>query len=398
MNKKGSKHLSIEQRKIIRQMLDEAASCKSIAENIGCDDRTISREVKNRRNRISNKRYGLYGTFDDSPCDVLKRFPYVCNSCKRRSACCKQFKYIYDASSAQENYEIILRDSRIGLDITLEDKEHLDKILKDGIDKKQSIHHIIATNSDNLRYSERSIYRLVDRGQTIIQPIDLKRKVKLKPRKHYVYKEDNKAIRKGRTYADFIKYISSSFQLSVTEIDTVECSREGNHKCLLTMHLTGFHLMLIFVLDSKTKENVSKVFIHLQDILGVESYKKIFPVILTDRGSEFCNPDIIEFHHKTGERLTNVFFCDSYSSYQKGAIEENHTLLRYVLPKGTLFDDLTQENADLIASHINSYHRKSIDSTPYSLSLQFFHKDILDLLNLKEISAESVTLNRSLLK
>ena len=87
-----------------------------------------------------------------------------------------------------------------------------------------------------------------------------------------------------------------------------------------------------------------------------------------------------------------------YSSYQKGAIEENHTLLRYVLPKGTLFDDLTQENADLIASHINSYHRKSIDSTPYSLSLQFFHKDILDLLNLKEISAESVTLNKSLLK
>ena len=126
--------------------------------------------------------------------------------------------------------------------------------------------------------------------------------------------------------------------------------------------------------------------------------QKIFPVILTDRGSEFCNPDIIEFHHETGERLTNVFFCDSYSSYQKGAIEENHTLLRYILPKGTLFDDLTQEDVDLISSHINSYHRKSIDSTPYKLSLQFFGKDILDLLNLKEISPESVTLHRSLLK
>lgn len=77
MNKKGSKHLSLEQRKIIRQMLDESASCKSIAANIGCDERTISREVKKRRNRITNKRYGVYGTFDDSPCDALKRFPYI---------------------------------------------------------------------------------------------------------------------------------------------------------------------------------------------------------------------------------------------------------------------------------------------------------------------------------
>lgn len=52
-------------------------------------------------------------------------------------------------------------------------------------------------------------------------------------------------------------------------------------------------------------------------------------------------------------------------SDEKGSCERNHQLLRYIFPKGTPFDDLTQENLDLIASHINSLKRKSTDfSTP----------------------------------
>ena len=63
---------------------------------------------------------------------------------------------------------------------------------------------------------------MVDRSQTIIQPLDLRRKVKLKPRKHYVYKEDNKRVRKGRTYADFIAYLAENPLIPPVQIDTVE--------------------------------------------------------------------------------------------------------------------------------------------------------------------------------
>lgn len=378
MNIKGSNHLTLIDRQKIREMLDENERCKSIANILAKDERTVSREIKKRRNKQENHRYGLYGKKDDTECKRLCRFPFVCNGCEKRKYCCKQYKFFYEPSIAQENYEIILRDSRIGLDITLEDKATFDTILKEGISKGQSIHHIVEGNKDKLRYSERSAYRLVDRSQTLVQALDLRRKVKLKPRKHYAYKEDNKKVRKGRTYADYIAFLAENPLIHPVQIDTVESVSTGVHKCLLTIHFPSLRFMLIFVLSRKCKEEVTKVFMHLKSSLGNELYKKLFPVILTDRGTEFCDPEMIEVDAVTGELLTRVFFCDSYSSFQKGAIEENHELLRYIIPKGVVFDDLTQEKADIMVSHINGYYRKVIDTTPYSLAKAFLGGEAFD--------------------
>ena len=397
MNTKGSNHLTLIERQKIREMLDENENFKSIAIVLAKDERTISREIKKRRNKQENRRYGLYGQKDATECKRLVRFPFVCNGCEKRKYCCKQYKFFYEPSIAQENYEIILRDSRIGLDITLEDKATFDTILKEGISNGQSIHHIVKANKDKIRYSERSAYRLVDRSQTLVQPLDLRRKVKLKPRKHYVYKEDNKKVRKGRTYADYIAFLAENPLIHPVQIDTVESVSTGIHKCLLTMHFPSLRFMLIFVLKQKCKDEVTRVFLHLKDLLGNELYKKLFPVILTDRGTEFCNPEQIEVDTVTGELLTRVFFCDSYSSFQKGAIEENHELLRYIIPKGEVFDDLTQDKADLMVSHINAYYRKVIDTTPYTLAKAFWGEKLLLNFNCNFIEPTEVILKPHLI-
>lgn len=397
MNTKGSNHLTLIERQKIREMLDENENCKSIAIVLAKDERTVSREIKKRRNKQENRRYGLYGKKDDTECKRLGRFPFVCNGCEKRKYCCKQYKFFYEPSIAQENYEIILRDSRIGLDITLEDKATFDTILKEGISNGQSIHHIVKANKDKIRYSERSAYRLVDRSQTLVQPLDLRRKVKLKPRKHYVYKEDNKKVRKGRTYADYIAFLAENPLIHPVQIDTVESVSTGIHKCLLTMHFPSLRFMLIFVLKQKCKDEVTRVFLHLKDLLGNELYKKLFPVILTDRGTEFCDPEQIEVDTVTGELLTRVFFCDSYSSFQKGAIEENHELLRYIIPKGEVFDDLTQDKVNLMISHINAYYRKVIDTTPYTLAKAFWGEKLLLNFNCNFIEPTEVILKPQLI-
>lgn len=397
MNTKGSNHLTRAERQKILEMLDENENCKAIAAVLAKDERTVSREVKKRRNREDNRRYGLYGKKDDSECKRLQRFPFVCNGCDKKKYCCKQYKFIYDPNVAQENYEIILRDSRIGLDITLEDKAVFDSILKEGISKGQSIHHIIEANKDKIRYSERSAYRLIDKAQTIVQPLDLKRKVKLKPRKHYVYKEDNRKVRKGRTYADYIAFLAENPLIHPVQIDTVESVSTGIHKCLLTIHFTSLRFMLVFVLKQKCKDEVTRVFTELKALLGSELYKKLFPVILTDRGTEFCNPDAIEVDPDTGELLTRVFFCDSYSSFQKGAIEENHELIRCIIPKGVVFDDFTQEKANLMASHVNAYYRKVIDTNPYTLAKAFWGEALLSKLNCSFIEPTKVILKPQLI-
>ena len=58
-----------------------------------------------------------------------------------------------------------------------------------------------------------------------------------------------------------------------------------------------------------------------------EEYKKLFQVILTDNGHEFYDVLNIEFHHKAGELLSKVFYCDPGASWQKGGIEKNHEFI-----------------------------------------------------------------------
>ena len=155
--------------------------------------------------------------------------------------------------------------------------------------------------------------------------------------------------------------------------------------------------MLAFILEEKSKENVGKIFKQLQHLLGKELYSKLFKIILTDRGIEFVDVDKIEIFDN-GEKVAHVFFCDSYSSYQKGAIEENHTLIRYIIPKGTSMNDYSQEKIELMLSHINSYERKSISTTPYVLMSNLYGKELLKKIRINCIDPNNVTLKPELLK
>ena len=98
-------------------------------------------------------------------------------------------------------------------------------------------------------------------------------------------------------------------------------------------------------------------------------------------------------------RRCNVYFCDPYSSWQKGMIEKNHEYIRYVLPKGTSFDELTPEKTTLLMNHINSETRDSLNShTPFELSQFLLDKKLHDCLGLKVIKPDEVKLIPALLK
>ncbi len=85
MNVKGSKHMTMDQRLEIEICLGAGCTCKHIAERIGMDDRTVSKEIYKRRNREANGRYGFNNKCDDTPCRRLTRFPFVCNGCNEWS-------------------------------------------------------------------------------------------------------------------------------------------------------------------------------------------------------------------------------------------------------------------------------------------------------------------------
>ena len=78
----------------------------------------------------------------------------------------------------------------------------------------------------------------------------------------------------------------------VVQMDSV-IGRKGG-KVLLTIFFQNCNLLLAFLRDHNTARSVTDIFEDLYSRLGHDDYCKLFPVILTDRGSEFSNPTAIE--------------------------------------------------------------------------------------------------------
>ena len=122
------------------------------------------------------------------------------------------------------------------------------------------------------------------------------------------------------------EYIGTHPNASIVEMDTV-IGKFEDKKCLLTLYFRNSKLMLMFLIDKYKPKSVSKVFNKLRKTLGDDKFQQLFEIILTDNGWEFSKPDDIEYNQITGEQLVHLFYCDPYSSWQKGGIERNHEFI-----------------------------------------------------------------------
>ena len=94
-----------------------------------------------------------------------------------------------------------------------------------------------------------------------------------------------------------------------------------------------------------------------------------------------------------------MFYCNASAPYQKGSCENNHELIRRVIPKRTNLGQFTQEQIDLMMSHINSYSRKKLgNKSPYEVFEFQYCRKILDAFRLQKIPADEIILSPDLLK
>lgn len=136
-------------------------------------------------------------------------------------------------------------------------------------------------------------------------------------------------------------------------------------KGILTFFLTREKLFLAFIMNRCTKGTVKLVLTSWNASLAYI----LFNTILTDRGSEFGDPESLE-NGINGIMRSSIYYCDPMRSSQKGGIEQTHTMLRMILPKKTSFEYLTQWDLRTIVDHINSTPRESLGGrTPYDVAL-----------------------------
>ena len=399
------KHLSKEERYEIQRGLREKRTFVEIALMIGCSPDTVSKEIRNHRykktfdskrvipNRckyrdscrkrdICKKKKGhkcripcrqctscnkLCPDFVDYPCPVETKPPYVCNAC-HKSASCFFTKYLYNADYAQREYEEKLHRSREGIDLTKDELIALDELVTPLIKKGQPITHIMESHRNEIPCSERTLYTYIGKGYLTARNADMRRTVRYKKRQRKIDVKVSPRKKAGHHYRDYKKMLLNEPGTRVVEMDTVESVKGG--KVQQTFFWREEKLMLSFLLDNKDMAGTVGTLDYLEERLG-----------------------------KDGNRRTRLYYCDPRRSDQKGALEKNHEYIRYVLPKGSTFDGLTQEKVLLMINHINSTARPGLKGKrPIDLALQNFGMDVVERLGLAVISPDDVNLTPSLLK
>lgn len=86
-------------------------------------------------------------------------------------------------------------------------------------------------------------------------------------------------------------------------------------------------------------------------------FQKVFRSITVDNGVEFSDYAGLERSAIRKGRQTFVFYCHPYSSWERGTNENTNKLIRRHIPKGTDFDDRTDEEIAYIEKWINNYPR-----------------------------------------
>jgi IS30 family transposase len=432
-----ARHLTLEEREIIAQSLMEGMNFKEIAARLSRHPSTVAREVarhkesvkrrvgfNNRLNHVcahirdcskkhlcrscTSPKYcknciqrdctSFCKKFKDISCPKVSKPPHVCNSCNRKTSCTFE-KFYYRASPAHKSYLSDLKDSRQGISLEPWELDELDRLVSPLILQGQSVAHIYASHAQEIPCSIRTLYEYITQRLLSVTDLDLRRKVTYRKRRKASNVSYNYRCRQGRAYEDFIRFTGENPDANIAEMDTVE-GKKGDEKVLLTMYLRSFRFMLAFLMDNQDMENVLRHFHWLEDILGLDLFRDLFPIILTDNGSEFKDPVSLEEPLDTYDGLprTRIFYCDPGKAYQKGGIEKNHELIRYVIPKGTSLENFTHADITLLINHINSYSRNErAPFTPFDL-MEKAYPDLVKKLGLKRIHPDDILLSPQLLK
>ena len=422
-------HLNFTDRCVIEKGLVLEQSFREIAARLNCSPSTVMREVRNNRVFVTSSKtscanaYGcvkrkicgnktcfnpykmchngydcrnICREFQPFHCNILDSAPYVCNACEKRSYCTKEHA-IYSAQRADVMSRERLAAARQTIQITDEEAVFLNSLLTPLIRSGQSVNHIFANHANDIGVCKKTLYNYIDKCVFDVRNVDLPRKVRYKNRKKPRAEPKPYKYRQGRTYEDFKAFTQQNPDLNIVEMDTVKGRREKG-KCLMTMIFTEYDFMLAFLIESASQECVQQVFELLSEKLNSEIFERLFPVILTDNGGEFSNPETIE-HTSYGSQRTRIFYCDPMASWQKPHIERSHEYIRQVIPKGVSMDDLTQNDITLLVNHINSLSRDSLNGLcPFDAAKQLLGRKLPKLLDLKKINPDDVVLRPSLLK
>ena len=407
-------HLTLEEREIIESGIKNGSTKVDIARTIGKDATTVAKEIRKHRQFQPRTTYGreiictkqglckkqCYTKCPDlevPTCNRRDKSPGACNNCDKNRSC-KMDKYYYHAADAHKEYLRDLVDTRAGFDITDSEIERIGKIIAPLLNKGQSVHQVLSAHPE-IGLSEKSLYTYIESDlfkKYDVTVFSLKEKVNRKYNKATKPRKE-KAHYTGRKYEDFLEFCKINPDVPVTEMDTVYNNPSGPYLQTIIFENTAF--MIGFLHKERTSESMASRISWLQEKLKEQNglFFKLFSLLLVDRGPEFEKWSLFE-QDTDGKSRLNIFYCDPQQSQQKPHVENNHNYVRDIIPNNYPLTNLTQEDIDIMFSHINSTPRRSLeDKSPYEAFTFFYGENAATLLNIKNIPRDEVVLKPELI-
>lgn len=421
-------HFTYEQRQELQELLGLCLKCKEIAEKLKFDATSISREIKRHR-EFKGRRYGCSNPstlcenfktcniralcpncsnkkcstcsrknctkmcthYKKQVCIKTTRFPYVCNGCTKRTTC-RMERWLYSSQVAHAKALDNAREPRVGVDLTGAQLIYLDSLITPLMKRGQSLNQIYLSHENEIACCLKSLYNHVNRAEIGPGRMHLIDAVSRKPRKKSLSKTPKHAPRKSlsnRSWQDYLA-LDEDFKDGRWEMDCVIGSFSG--KCLLTLLHRPSRFQLALLLEEHTSVEVISALGLIRCVLGERS-KEIMYLVITDNGPEFFDAQGIE------EALgCKLYYCESYSSWQKGAAEANHKYYRRIIEKGSSMNHLTKLMCSKMMSHVNSTPRTCLGGmSPYEAISPIVGQDFFDAFGIEYIPRDEVILLPDLL-
>ena len=321
-------HFTLEERKFLQQLLSEGYSFRKIADFLGRNVSSISREVNRNRSKYppkkkSNNRF-RYHAWRAQTLAIIRRRENKHYRLHPESA---EWQYITEKLCLFWSPEEICYRWRL---------EH----------PTESV------------FGTATIYRYIkaNRFENISQKTHLRRRGKLMLPRHSCYN----SIQPERIIPNWPEQIRNRERVGDWEGDTVY---GGVGKGLLVTQVDRKSRYLCAALLPKREAALTrKTIVKMLQGLPVES-------ISLDNGSEFA-----DFRQLEKELHTQVYFAEPHKPWQRGTNENTNDILRFFFPKGFDFRSITQEDVDAVVDLLNNRPRKCLDwHTPAEI---FFEKSV----------------------
>lgn len=332
-NKKGSHQLTRADRIKIEALLKEGLSKAKIAAHLGVHRSTIYNELKR-------------GEYEHRNSDWTTEIRYSPDIAQEK---------------AEENLKVRGTQLKIGNDIAYANYIE-DKIVNEDYSPAAVLGELKAQGREdefNTTVCVATLYSYIDKG-VFLKLTNKNLPVKKNKKRGYkkVRKQQARAAA-GDSIEKRPEEIDQREEFGHWEMDSVIGKRGISKNVLLVLTERKTRDEIIFKLPDHTDEAVVAALDRLERRYGADMFKQIFKTITVDNGSEFADVNGLERSIlEEGEKRTHLYYCHPYSSWERGTNEVTNKMVRRKVPKGTNFDDKTDEEIEEIENWINGYPRR----------------------------------------